>query len=311
MYKLEDIPEMVLPIKNDLTSGAAEIALRAINIFQAMLADTDELGSDQIKERLKVTAQALIDAQPAMAPLFHMSNAVLMATSNCQTIDEIYRACDTALMEFEKRLCDSASQIADLVYELIPPGELVFAYSFSSTVVSCLLNARSKGRYFRVVCTESRPAMEGRKLAQVLANGGIEVVHTFDTAMGLILPSCRVAFMGTDCLGRPGLVNKVGSWPLALACRELGIPLYAVTGTEKFVTDERLFEFEKHDRPAQEVWTDPPKGVRVLNQQFELIPFSLLAGIVTEQGILQEKDINQYVSKLAVHESLKLESSFS
>lgn len=311
MYKLEDIPEMVLPIKNDLTSGAAEIALRAINIFQAMLADTDKLSCDQIKERLKVTARALVDAQPAMAPLFHMSNAVLMATSNCQTVDEVYRFCDAALMDFEKRLCDSASQIADLVYELIPPGELVFAYSFSSTVVSCLLNARSKGRYFRVVCTESRPAMEGRKLAQVLANGGIEVVHTFDTAMGWILPSCRVAFMGTDGLGRPGIVNKVGSWPLALACRELNIPLYAVTGTEKFVTDERLFEFEKHERPAQEVWTDPPKGVRVLNQQFELIPFSLLAGVVTEQGILQEKDINQYVSKLAVHESLKLESTFS
>ncbi len=31
---------------------------------------------------------------------------------------------------------------------------------------------------------------------------------------------------------------------LAVACRELKVPLYALSGTEKFVSDERLFEFE-------------------------------------------------------------------
>jgi translation initiation factor 2B subunit (eIF-2B alpha/beta/delta family) len=307
MDKFEQLADLVAPIRDDLLSGAAEIALRAITVFQTVMNEGQGLSVHAMKERLVATARALVDAQPAMAPLFHLSNMVLQAIDDASTIDEIQRKCQEALDKFERTLCESANAIADLVFDLIPPGELIFAYSFSSTVVSCLLNARAKGRYFRVACTEARPAMEGRKLASRLAAGGIEVIHTFDNALGLILPNCSTAFMGCDCVGKPGVVNKVGSWAMAVACRELGIPLYALSGTEKFVADDRLFEFEKHERPDSEVWDSVPKGVRVLNHQFELVPFALLSGLVTDHGILREQDIDQYVSKLEVHEALKLE----
>ncbi|HEY9775216.1 MAG TPA: hypothetical protein V6C81_15735 [Planktothrix sp.] len=306
MDKFDQLPQLIQPIRDDLLSGAAEIALRAITIFQTVMNDEGQSAA-QMKERLVQTARALVDAQPAMAPLFHLSNMVLQAMQGASTVEEIQKKTQGALDQFEKTLCESVSEIADVVFDLIPPGELVFAYSFSSTVVSCLLNARAKGRYFRVACTEARPAMEGRKLASRLASGNIEVMHTFDNALGLILPNCSAAFMGCDCIGKPGVVNKVGSWAMAVACRELGIPLYALAGTEKFVADERLFEFEKHERPDSEVWDAVPKGVRVLNHQFELVPHQLLSGVVTEKGILREQDIDGHISKMAVHDALKLE----
>lgn len=309
MLNLSELAEQVVPIRDDLTSGAAEIALRAIGIFQAMLAGTEELSPQDVRERLTATARALIDAQPAMAPLFQLSNTVLLAASGAKTTEEIHVQCNEALAGFDRRMCDSAQSIAEHVFDLVPPGELVFAYSFSSTVVSSLLHARGRGKYFRVLCTESRPALEGRKLAAMLASGGLEVIHTFDTAIGLVLPMCRAAFMGCDCVGRPGVVNKVGSWVLAVACRELGIPLYALSGTEKFVDDDRFFEFEKHERPGSEVWDEPPEGVRVLNRHFEIVPFFHLAGLVTEHGILTEKEIGKIVAELQVHASLRLEGS--
>jgi translation initiation factor 2B subunit (eIF-2B alpha/beta/delta family) len=311
MKTREELEAMVAPIRDDLMSGAAEIALQAITIFRSVLAESQTDDVKKLKQLLAETAKAVIKAQPAMAPLFHLGNTVLIAVQNAGTVDELKESCDEALEKFEKRLCESASIIADHVYELIPPGELVFAYSFSSTVVTSLMNARSQRKFFRVVCSESRPSLEGRKLAGVLAQAGVEVIHTFDSAMGLILPQCRAAFMGCDAVANPGIVNKVGSWLLALACRELGIPLYALAGTEKFVTDERLFEFEDFSRPGKEVWAEAPNGVRILNNQFELIPFSWIKGLVTEHGILQEKEIEQYVSKLEVHEALKLQSSFA
>ncbi len=307
MDKTDPNSDVVKPIRDDLMSGAAELALRAITIFQAVLNGPAAASAPALKEKITETARALIDAQPAMAPIFHLSNTVLFAINKSTTVEAIKQDCQAALDKFEKTLCESASAIADEVFDLIPAGELIFAYSFSSTVVSALLNARAKGRYFRVACTEARPSMEGRKLASRLASGGIEVIHTFDNAMGLILPNCSTAFMGCDCVGRPGVVNKVGSWVLAVACRELGIPLYALSGTEKIVNDDRLFEFEKHERPPEEVWDFTTKGVRVLNHQFDLVPFNLLSGLVTERGILKEPDIEQYVSKLEVHEALKLQ----
>lgn len=307
MLNMQELNELVVPIRDDLTSGAAEIALRAIGVFQAILSGTENLSPERTKERLALTAQALINAQPAMAPLFHLSNTVLLAVEGAGSAEELQARCNQALENFDRRLCESAEGIAERVFELIPAGELVLAYSFSSTVVSSLLNARSRGKYFRVLSTEARPAFEGRKLASMLASGGLEIIHTFDTAIGLVLPMCRAAFMGCDCVGRPGVVNKVGSWILAVACKELGIPLYALSGTEKFVEDDRFFEFEKHERPGSEVWDEAPSGVRVLNHQFEIVPFSHLAGLVTEHGILGGKDVEKYVQELAVHDSLKLE----
>jgi len=301
------IATLIEPIRNDVLSGAAEIALRAITIYQTVVSLNEASDLATLKGDLAYTARALLDAQPAMAPLFHLSNKVLFATQDTLDVQKLKAACANALDQFEKSLCDSAAKIAELVYELIPPGEVVFAYSFSSTVVSCLLNARAKGRYFRVACSESRPSLEGRKLSARLAAGGIEVIHTFDSAMGLVLPSCSIAFMGCDCIGNPGLVNKVGSLLLALTCQEMDIPLYALCGTEKFLTDERLFEFENHERPASELWEEPPKGVKVLNRQFELIPFKFLAGLVTEEGILQEKDLAKYLAEVPTHDALRLE----
>jgi translation initiation factor 2B subunit (eIF-2B alpha/beta/delta family) len=310
MNKDKQIEELVAPIRNDLTSGAAELALQGIKFYRTLLSDVphDEK-PDTVKKVLVQASKALVKAHPAMAPIFHLANDVLLATRDAKSASDVMRQADEALTKFETRLCESASRIADHVYDLIPAGELVFAYSFSSTVVSSLLHARSQRKFFRAVCSEARPSHEGRKLAAMLASNGMEVIHTFDSAMGLILPQCRVAFMGCDCVGRPGIVNKVGSWLLALACRELGIPLYALAGTEKFVSDDRCFEFEDYERPGFEVWAEAPSGVRILNKQYELIPFSWLAGLVTEHGILQEKDIEKYVSKLETHEALALEGA--
>ena len=308
------IANLALPIKDDLLSGAAEIALRAISVFQTALnlapADKKE-DAPLLKSILTATAKALIDVQPAMAPLLHLGNSVLSAIDNATSVGEIKVKTDEALTKFEYTLCASAATIADLAYDLIDPGELIFAYSFSSTVVSCHLNARARGRFFRVVCTEARPSMEGRKLASRLASGGIEVIHTFDNAMGLVLGNCSAAFMGCDCIARPGVVNKVGSWMLAIACRELKVPLYALSGTEKFIPDDRMFDFEKHERPAAEVWDNSPRGVAILNHQFDLVPYDLLTGLVTEHGILKESDIEPYLvnSNSTMHRALVLEAS--
>jgi len=307
MEHTEQIQELVKPIREDLQSGAAEIALRAISVIQTVMTSSEFRSADELRHTLQATVRELIEAQPAMAPLFHLCNAVLLSVSGSKTVESVLKDCQNALDTFERTLCDSVATIAEKMYELIPPGELVFAYSFSSTVVSSLLAARARGRYFRVACTESRPSFEGRKLSQTLASGNIEVIHTFDSAMSLVLPNCSAAFMGSDCVGLPGVVNKVGSYMLALACKELKIPLYVLSGTEKIVSDDRLFEFERHERPGEEVWERIPKGVRVLNHQFELVPLSLVTGIVTEKGILKERDIEKFVKTTTIHDSLKLE----
>lgn len=302
-----ELEQMVSDIAEDLTSGAAELALRAISIYRHIVStDLQSKTLPEIKSEMVDVSRQLIKAQPAMAPLFNLANEMLFATDDAKTLDELAASTIKAADQFENRLCNSAASIAEATSKLVPWGETVFAYSFSSTVVSSLLNAKSQQKPFRVVCTESRPSLEGRKLTSMLASAGVEVTHTFDSAMGLFLPSCRVAFMGVDAVARPGIVNKVGSWLLTLACRELKIPVFALAGTEKFVTDDLLFSFEDHERPGKEVWDASPQGVQVINRQFELIPFDWIAGLVTEEGILRtEQDVERFVDKIKLHPELQ------
>jgi len=35
---------------------------------------------------------------------------------------------------------------------------------------------------------------------------------------------------------------------------------------------------------------EAPAGVRVLNLQFELVPFSMISALITEDGVLKEQD---------------------
>lgn len=303
------IEQLLNPISNDTLSGAAELALQSIVVFQTVLSSSNTKEVTEIREDLRLVACKLIRAQPAMASLLNLANAVLKASARAKSAPEIIEYCQNTLNEFERLLCDSVAKIAELALDLMPPGEMVFAYSFSSTVVSCLLNARAKGRYFRVACTESRPSMEGRKLAARLAAGGIEVISTFDSAMAMLLPNCGVAFMGCDSVGRPGIVNKSGSFLLALACHEMKIPLYALCDTTKFVDDEHIFEFENHQRPGIEVWEDAPPGVTILNRQFELVPLEYISGLVTEKGLFTESDLAKYISTLSMHKDLQMVSS--
>lgn len=138
------IERLVAPIRNDLLSGAAEIALQAIVVFKTVLSFNQNTEVKELRENLKLTGLKLIEAQPAMASLVNLANVVLAAANKANSADQIKQDCLTALNLFEKVLCDSVAKIAETALSLLPPGEMVFAYSFSSTVVSCLLNARSK-----------------------------------------------------------------------------------------------------------------------------------------------------------------------
>lgn len=62
------IKELISPIGNDLLSGAAELALQAINIFQSILSTASTNKPEELRQELKLAAQDLLDAQPAMAP---------------------------------------------------------------------------------------------------------------------------------------------------------------------------------------------------------------------------------------------------
>jgi translation initiation factor eIF-2B subunit delta len=87
-----------------------------------------------------------------------------------------------------------------------------------------------------------------------------------------------------------GVVNKVGTFPLALAAREAHVPLYVLSETLKIAASEWMPSFEEME--ARELLPRPVPGVTVRNTYFDLTPHTLITNIITEQGILTPAEVD-------------------
>ena len=88
-----------------------------------------------------------------------------------------------------------------------------------------------------------------------------------------------------------GLINKVGTRQLACAAVSDGTPVYVAASRDKFTHPLLAERIPLRDGGTQEVWADPTAGVRVCNPYFEKVPWDLVAGVVTDIGVLGPDDV--------------------
>jgi translation initiation factor 2B subunit (eIF-2B alpha/beta/delta family)/8-oxo-dGTP pyrophosphatase MutT (NUDIX family) len=137
----------------------------------------------------------------------------------------------------------------------LPPPLIVLTLSYSSTVeqsMACLAKMvpASGSPRPRLVARvlESRPLLEGVRLARRLRQGGWDTVEVYTDAQAAVAARGATAMLvGADAVvvvsssaaaggptpPRGRVVNKVGTLPAALACRELGVPVVAVVDSLK------------------------------------------------------------------------------
>jgi methylthioribose-1-phosphate isomerase len=87
------------------------------------------------------------------------------------------------------------------------------------------------------------------------------------------------------------VVNKVGTYLVALAAQANQIPFYVAAPSSTFDLRLEQGEVEIEERSPQEVThiggkRIVPKGVSVLNPAFDLTPLDLVKGFMTERGIV-------------------------
>jgi methylthioribose-1-phosphate isomerase len=152
--------------------------------------------------------------------------------------------------------------------------------------------AQEAGKEPFVYVMETRPRAQGAKLTTWELRGlGIPHRLIADGAVGLLLQRRMVdaAISGADRVCANGdVVNKVGTYPLALLCREHGVPLYvaAPTSTVDAGTPDGASVLIE-ERAAAEVTTFAPEGTDAWNPAFDVTPASLVAALITEKGVLR------------------------
>jgi len=290
-------------LADDHTSGAVEIATRAASVLLLFADEAEAEDEHSFRRQLATAGKALIQAQPSMAPLFNLVNSVVAGVQGARDLEAARKLVRTTSEAFRAELGRRSEMIAQRTLSLLPEGCTVLTHSRSSTVLAALQLAANRGRLAEVVCTESRPSYEGRTVAATLAREGIRTTLITDSAAAHFMGRVNLVMVGADSVSRDGLVNKMGTYAIALAARDQGVPLYALCGTEKLLPiDYPYFRIAPQD--PQEVWPEHPQGVEVLNLYFDVTPLRYVSGVVTEQGVLTPGELQDIVGQLKIHEML-------
>ncbi len=169
------------------------------------------------------------------------------------------------------------------------------------TALGVIRTAHEQGKRIHVLVDETRPRLQGARLtAWELEQYGIPYDLIADNAAGHLLRTgqAQKCFVGSDRTAANGdVANKIGTYMLALAAHDNGIPFYPVVPTSTIdlaLANGSLIPIE--ERGPDEVLDlqkagayVAPEGARThgkaRNPAFDVTPARLVTGIVTENGV--------------------------
>lgn len=165
------------------------------------------------------------------------------------------------------------------------------------TALSVFFTAQDQGRDLHVFVDETRPLLQGARLtAWELQQRGIKATLICDSMAAQVMREGKVqaAIVGADRIAANGdTANKIGTYSVALHCRAHQIPFYVAAPSTTFdLSIESGAEIPIEQRAADEVTSlygrqTAPQGVDVYNPAFDVTPAELIAGIITERGVIQ------------------------
>jgi methylthioribose-1-phosphate isomerase len=178
------------------------------------------------------------------------------------------------------------------------------------TALAVFFSAAEQGRRFQVYADETRPLLQGARLtAWELQQRGIDVTLICDNMAAQVMKEGRVQLVvvGADRIAANGdTANKIGTYGVALLAQAHGIPFYVAAPSSTFdlsLPTGDAIPIEKRD--PREIThgfgrQTAPDGIQVYNPAFDVTPAHLIAGIITENGLIRpvtEPAIRSIVSR--------------
>jgi len=214
------------------------------------------------------------------------------------------------LIEEDKQLCE---RIALAGSALVTPGSRLLTHCNTGglatagvgTALGVIARAFGEGRVDNVWVDETRPLRQGGRLtAWELGELGVPYRLITDAMAASLMAKGEVGavWVGADRIAANGdVVNKIGTYSLAVLAKFHGIPFYVAaprTTLDPACPNGDAIPIEQ--RAATEVtgvagsfgavqWA--PENARVYNPAFDVTPASLISGWVLDTGVVTPEDV--------------------
>lgn len=189
--------------------------------------------------------------------------------------------------------------------ELIADGDTILTHCNAGalatvdygTALAVIRAAHEQGKNIHVYADETRPLLQGARLTTwELQRENIPVTLICDNMAGYFMSRGKIdkIVVGADRIAANGdVANKIGTYSVAVLAKEHGIPFYVaapVSTIDSSIPDGGHIPIEERSPDevtgfgGNRVATD---GVRVANPAFDVTPNRLIAGIITDRGVLK------------------------
>lgn len=168
------------------------------------------------------------------------------------------------------------------------------------TALAPIRSAIEQGKKINVIADETRPRLQGARLtAYECQYDKIPVKVISDTSSGLLMHLGKIdkVIVGTDRVTSDAVFNKIGTYLVALAAKDNNIPFYVAAPTSTLSLQDTIDSVKIEQREATEVSNIlgkvriVPENVECLNYAFDITPFRLVSGIITEDGVFTPKQM--------------------
>ncbi|MDR0923888.1 MAG: S-methyl-5-thioribose-1-phosphate isomerase [Hungatella sp.] len=297
------IADMVTQSAGPYTAAAMGMALAAYEVMKSGRAD--------VEEYMEHAAYTLSHARPttvkAMVKITDGAMAIVRekvrgGETGQKLVDAMQEYAFHYINNNYLKYCKVGSYLADQ----IPQNGTVMTICFAETVIgTALRECRNRGNEIKMICAETRPYFQGARLtASVACDMGFDVTVVSDNMPGYAMKEKKVDVFtsAADVITMDGyVVNKVGTFQMALMANYWGIPYY-VTGepneAHKTIDTVRIEERDPEQVLEAMGTRVTMPGVKGYYPAFDITPPKLCDGVVTDKGIFAPLNLNAYFNQI-------------
>ena len=284
--------------------GAAAAFGLALAGYKSASSSTDKLFAD-----LQKAAAVLKSARPTAVNLAWALDRVMRnaeAVKDSLSADDLRQYVLAEAQKIANEDVEINKRMAEHGAALIDDGDTIIHHCNTGalatvdwgTALGVIRTAHEQGKKIHVLVDETRPRLQGARLtAWELEQYGISYEIITDNMSGYFLKAGKAqkVFFGADRVAANGdVANKIGTYMLALAAHDNGVPAYSVVPTSTIdlsLAHGGLIPIEERDPDEVlgiQFHGEPiaPKNAKARNPAFDVTPNRLLSGIVTENGVV-------------------------
>ncbi|MFC1731236.1 S-methyl-5-thioribose-1-phosphate isomerase [candidate division KSB1 bacterium] len=301
----DDYREIVAAIKTLRIRGAPLIGIAAA--YAAVLGALKgiRLESAQFHARMKTVLEDIESSRPTAKNLFFAVDAMRSVLDfnreeESHTLKERLLEQAVRIHREDESLCE---RIGRFGAELIHDGDGIITHCNTGmlvtggigTALGVIITAHKSGKKIHVYADETRPLLQGARLTTWECRmNSVPVTLICDGAAAAVIKKKKVqcAITGADRIAPNGdTANKIGTYSLAVQCKEHNIPFYVAAPYSTFdFSIESGDDITIEERSSREV-THPagqqtaPDNIDVYNPAFDVTPASLISAVITDAGV--------------------------